>query len=104
MGWDGGGGGGGRAERHTYAHSSNKLDINSCYLKGPKHDQVGCEFFLHKADLYGYVTWGLAKKIIFIFFGEDILHFVFLANAEHMLKIIKLTISLRLTFFSVCSA
>jgi hypothetical protein len=22
-------------------------------LKGPKHDQVGCEFFLHKADPYG---------------------------------------------------
>ncbi len=26
------------------------------YLKGPKHDQVEGEFFLHKADTYGQVT------------------------------------------------
>jgi hypothetical protein len=33
-------------------------------------------------------------------FGEDIRHFVFLANAEHTLKIIKHTISVHLTFLA----
>jgi hypothetical protein len=50
------------------------------------------------------MTWGPAKIFLLFLFGEDIRHFVFLANAEHTLKIIKRTISVRLTFFSVCSA
>jgi hypothetical protein len=43
------------------------------------------------------------KKLFLFLFGEDIWHFAFLANAEHTLKSIKRTISVRLTFFSVCS-
>jgi hypothetical protein len=48
---------------------------------------------------------GTGEKKLFLFlFGEDIRHFVFLANAEHTLKIIKRMISVRLKFFNVCSA
>jgi hypothetical protein len=46
------------------------------------------------------LTWGLAKKLFLFLFGQDIHHFVFLANAEHTLKIIKRTISVRLTFLA----
>jgi hypothetical protein len=35
------------------------------------------------------VTWGLAEKLFLFLVGEDIRHFVFLANAEHTQKIIK---------------
>jgi hypothetical protein len=35
------------------------------------------------------------KKLFLFLFGEDIRHFVFLANAEHTLKIIKRMISVR---------
>jgi hypothetical protein len=34
------------------------------------------------------VTWGLAEKINLFMIGADIRHFVFLANAEHTLKIL----------------
>jgi hypothetical protein len=47
---------------------------------------------------------GTGEKLFLFLFGEDIRHFVFLANAEHTLKIIKRMISVCLTFFSVCSA
>ncbi len=30
-----------------------RLHKRRIYLKGPKHDQVEGEFFLHKADTYG---------------------------------------------------
>ncbi len=35
------------------------------HLKGPKHDQIECGFFLHKSNLYGLVTWELGQKKIF---------------------------------------
>ncbi len=73
-------------------------------LKGPKHDQVGCAFFYIKQTRMVRWLGDWRKKLFLFLFGEDILHFVFLANAEHTLKIIKRTISVRLTFFSVCSA
>ena len=31
-------------------------------LKGPKHDQIECGFFLHKSNLCGLVTWELGQK------------------------------------------
>jgi len=73
-------------------------------LKGPKHDQVGCEFFYIKQPRMVRWLGDWRKKLFLFLFGEDIRHFVFLANAEHTLKIIKRTISVSLTFFSVCSA
>jgi hypothetical protein len=70
-------------------------------LKGPKHDQVGCEFFYIKRTRMVRWLGDWWKKLFLFLFGEDNRHFVFLANAEHTLKIIKCKISIRLTFFSV---
>ncbi len=60
--------------------------INSV-LKGPKHDQVEGEFFYIKQTRM--VRWlrDRRKKFILVMIGADIPHFVFLANAEHTLKI-----------------
>ncbi len=57
------------------------------YLKGPKHDQVEGEFFYIKQKRM--VRWlrDRRKKFILFMIGADIRHFVFLANAEHTLKI-----------------
>ncbi len=56
-------------------------------LKGPKHDQVEGEFFYIKQTCM--VRWlrERRKKFILFMIGADIRHFVFLANAEHTLKI-----------------
>ncbi len=56
-------------------------------LKGPKHDQVEGEFFYIKQTRM--VRWlrDWQKKIILFMIGANIRHFVFLANAEHTLKI-----------------
>jgi hypothetical protein len=42
------------------------------------------------------------EKINLFMIGADIRHFVFLANAEHTLKILLRLLSVSLTFFSVC--
>ncbi len=58
------------------------------HLKGPKHDQVEGEFFYIKQTRM--VRWlrNRRKKFILFMIGADIGHFVFLANAEHTLKIL----------------
>jgi hypothetical protein len=55
-------------------------------LKGPKHDQVGCEFFYIKQTRMVRWLGDWQKKIFLFLFGEDMRHFVFLANAEPTLK------------------
>ncbi len=67
----------------------NKTFAHFMTLKGPKHDQVGCEFFYIKQACMVRWLGDWRKKLFLFFFGEDIRHFVFLANAEHTLKIIK---------------
>ncbi len=80
------------------------LKFQSSSLKGPKHDQVGCEFFYIQQTRMVRWLGDWRKKLFLFLFGEDNRQFVFLANAEHRLKIIKRTISVSWTFFSVCSA
>ncbi len=78
--------------------------LHKLYLKGPKHDQAGCEFLYIKQTRMVRRLGDWRKKLFLFLFGKDIRHFVFLTNAEHTLQIIKRMISVRLTFFSVCSA
>jgi hypothetical protein len=54
------------------------------YLKGPKHE---CGFFYTNQTrmVRGLGDW--QKKLISFMIGADIRQFVYLANAEHTLKI-----------------
>ncbi len=56
-------------------------------LKGPKHDQVEGEFFYIKQTRMVSLLTDRRKKFILLMIGADIRHFVFLAIAEHTLKI-----------------
>ncbi len=76
------------------ANSNIKLDsvnyfflVKLFHLKGPKHDQVEGEFFYIKQTRM--VRWlrDWRKKCILFMIGADIRLFLFLANAEHTLKI-----------------
>jgi hypothetical protein len=57
------------------------------YLKGPKHDQVECGFFYRNQTRMVRWLGDWQKKLISFMIGADIRHFVFLAKAEHTLKI-----------------
>ncbi len=72
--------------------------------RGPSMTKLGVSFFYIKQTRMVRWLGDWRKKLLLFLFGEDIHHFVFLANAEHTLKIIKRMISVRLKFFSVCSA
>jgi hypothetical protein len=61
------------------------------------------DFFIQiRSVWFGDVGTG-EKKLILFMIGADIRHFVFLANAEHTLKIMERMLSIRFRFFSVCS-
>ncbi len=46
--------------------ASKMAEASETIVTGPRGPSM-TKFFLHKADPYGQVTWGLAKKIVFIF-------------------------------------
>ncbi len=65
--------------------------------------KLGMSFFTQSRPVW-LGDLGTGEKNYFYFYvGEDMRHFVFLANAEPTLKIIRRTISVRLIFFCVCS-
>ena len=87
-----------------FSCNNKKSMLHFLSLKGPKHDQVEIGFFY--TNQTHMVRWlrDWRKKCILFMIGADICHVVFLANAEHTLKIMQRMLSIHLKICSACSA
>ncbi len=68
-------------------NSASLSGSRSHLIKGPKHDLVECGFFYTNQTRMVKRLGDWQKKLISFMIGANIRHFVFLANAEHTLKI-----------------